>query len=81
VLEEEAGLFDFQLVRLGPCEVLLRSGLCGEHGCASLARARGVLAAFLVRQGALVVIIRCRAGEPGRPSASGKILRVVARPV
>ncbi|MEP7295251.1 MAG: AMP-binding protein [Burkholderiales bacterium] len=81
VLEDEAGLFDFQLVRLGPCEVLLRSGLRGEAGRAALAKAHDVLAAFLVQQGALGVTIRCRADEPGRPSASGKILRVVATPV
>ena len=32
MLEEGAGLFDFQLVQVGPCELLLRTGLCGAAG-------------------------------------------------
>jgi len=81
VLEDEAGLFDFQLVQLGPAEVLLRTGLEGDAGHAALSRAREVLAAFLARQGAAGVTIQCRKGEPARPSASGKIRRIVATPV
>ena len=81
VLEDEAGLFDFQLVQLGPAEVLLRTGLEGDAGHAALSRAREVLAAFLARQGAAGVTIQCREGEPARPSASGKIRRIVATPV
>jgi phenylacetate-coenzyme A ligase PaaK-like adenylate-forming protein len=78
VLEEEAGLFDFQLVQLGPCEVLLRTGLTGQTGRAALRRARAALSAFLEAQGAPGVKISCRAGEPARAGASGKIRRVVA---
>ena len=78
VLEEGADLFDFQLVQTGPNEVLLRTGLGGQPGKGALLRARTVLADFLAAQGAPGVTIRCHAGEPARPGASGKIMRVVA---
>jgi phenylacetate-coenzyme A ligase PaaK-like adenylate-forming protein len=78
VLEEGADLFDFQLVQTGPNDVLLRTGLGGEPGEGALLRARTVLADFLAAQGAPGVTIRCHAGEPARPGASGKIMRVVA---
>ncbi|MDM0034396.1 phenylacetate--CoA ligase family protein [Variovorax sp. J22P271] len=78
MLEEEAGLFDFQLVQVGPCELLLRTGLCGSAAEPALRRARQVLAAFLESQGAPGVRIRCRSGEPGRAGRSGKVARVVA---
>jgi len=78
VLEERADLFDFQLVQTGPNEVLLRTGLGGEQGEGALLRARTVLADFLAAQGARGVTIRCHAGEPACPGASGKIMRVIA---
>ena len=78
VLEDEAGLFDFQLVQRGPCDLLLRSGACGEGGAAALRRGREVLAAFIARQGAQGVRIHCRSGEPCEPGRSGKIQRVVS---
>ena len=80
VLEDEAGLFDFQLVQHGPCELLLRSGLHGEDADSTLQRARSVLMAFLARQGAPDVQIHCRCGEPGLRGRSGKVKRVVASP-
>jgi phenylacetate-coenzyme A ligase PaaK-like adenylate-forming protein len=80
VLEDDAGLFDFQLVQRGPCELLLRTGLQGPAARATLQRARGVLSAFLVRQGADGVQIRCRSGEPMRCGRSAKFRRVVACP-
>lgn len=78
VLEEEAGLFDFQLVQQGPGDLLLRTGLRGEAVDAVLRRARGMLGAFLEAQGAAGVRIHCRSGEAGRPGRSGKVQRVVA---
>ena len=78
MLEEGAGLFDFQLVQVGPCELLLRTGLCGAQAEPALRRARQVLGAFLDSQGAPGVRIRCRSGEPGRAGRSGKVARVVA---
>ncbi|MDE2401834.1 MAG: phenylacetate--CoA ligase family protein [Burkholderiales bacterium] len=78
VLEDDAGLFDFQLVQQGACDLLLRTSLCGEAGNAALQRARQVLAAYLEQQGVTGVSIECRNAEPCRPERSGKIRRVIA---
>ena len=78
VLEDDAGLFDFQLVQEGPCELLLRTGLRGPAARVALRRARKVLAGFLDGQGAAGVHIRCRTDEPGKRGRSGKVARVVA---
>jgi len=80
VLEDDAGLFDFQLVQKGPCELLLRTGLRGKAADASLRRARAALSSFLVQQGAAGVHIHCRSGDAGRRGASGKVQRVIAEP-
>ncbi|MDM0023183.1 phenylacetate--CoA ligase family protein [Variovorax saccharolyticus] len=80
MLEEEAGLFDFQLVQQGPCELLLRTGLSGTEAEAALLRARRVLDAFLESQGAAGVQVHLRSGEPGDAGRSGKLRRVVVAP-
>lgn len=80
VLEDDAGLFDFQLVQQGPCELLLRTGLRGAIANSSLRRAREVLSAFLIQQGAEGVTIHCRSGAPGCTGSSGKTKRVIAMP-
>lgn len=79
VLEQDAGLFDFQLVQQGPCKLLLRTGLRGAAAELALQRARHMLGAFLETQGAVGVSIHCRSGEAGRVGRSGKVQRVVAR--
>lgn len=78
MLEEEAGLFDFQLVQKGPCELLLRTGLCGTEAEHALRRARRVLGEFLESQGAVGVHVHCRSGEPGHAGRSGKVPRVLS---
>ncbi|MDR6539123.1 phenylacetate--CoA ligase family protein [Variovorax soli] len=78
VLEEEAGLFDFQLVQEGPCALLLRTGLRGIEADLALQRARHVLGAFLQTQGAAGVHIRCRSGEAALAGHTGKVQRVIA---
>lgn len=80
MLEEEAGLFDFQLVQEGPCKLLLRTGLSGVEAELALQRARRVLGDFLESLGAVGVRVHCRSGEPGHAGRSGKVLRVVAAP-
>ncbi len=80
VLEDDAGLFDFQLVQQGPCELLLRTGLHGKAADASLRRARVALSAFLLRMGADGVHIHCRSGERESRGASGKVQRVLVAP-
>ena len=80
VLEDEAGLFDFQLVQQGPRELLLRTGMQGPAAEPTLLRARRLLGAFLAGQGAAGLRIRCRCGEPAQPGRTGKIQRIVASP-
>jgi hypothetical protein len=80
VLEDDAGLFDFQLVQQGPCELLLRTGLRGKAADASLRRARIALSAFLLRMGADGVHIHCRSGERECRGVSGKVQRVLVAP-
>jgi phenylacetate-coenzyme A ligase PaaK-like adenylate-forming protein len=80
MLEDHAGLFDFQLVREGPCDLLLRTGLCGTQADLALQRAHQVLDEFLESQGAVGVHVHCRSGEPGCIGRSGKVSRVLAAP-
>jgi phenylacetate-coenzyme A ligase PaaK-like adenylate-forming protein len=80
VLEDDAGLFDFQLVQQGPCELLLSTGMCGPAASEALRRARPMLAAFLARLGAADVQIHCRTDRPARRERSGKVQRIVALP-
>ena len=42
VLEDDAGLFDFQVLQQGPCDLLLRTGLDGAAGQRAVRRARSV---------------------------------------
>ena len=78
VLEEEAGLFDFQLVQKGPRDLLLRSGTSGPEARLKLQHARTVLTSFLAGQGAPSVRIQCHCNEPGRAGRSGKVQRILA---
>ena len=79
VLEEEAGLFDFQLVQQGPRDLLLKTRGEGEKAQRTLHKAREALAAFLEAQGARGVRIQCRAGESTKCGRSGKFRRVVSQ--
>lgn len=80
VLEDEAGLYDFQLVQQGPSQLLLRTGLSGQQAEESLRRGRVALAAYLSRLGAPRVRIECHCGQPAHPGRSGKLQRVIALP-
>jgi phenylacetate-coenzyme A ligase PaaK-like adenylate-forming protein len=80
VLEDDAGLFDFQLVQHGPQRLELTTRLRGPAARSSLQRGRAALLAFIACQGARDVSIRCRSSEPIRQRESGKIRRVMAAP-
>lgn len=80
VLEEEAGLFVFQLRQQGPRDLLLSVPCSGRASEDQLARGRTVLAEFLSRHGAGGVRIQCRGGVAGVQGRSGKVQRVVALP-
>lgn len=77
VLEEEAGLFDFQIRQVHRCELELRCGSQTGDGVQTLARAKRVLGRYLLRSGAHGVRIRCHHGEPLSKGRSGKVQRVV----
>jgi phenylacetate-coenzyme A ligase PaaK-like adenylate-forming protein len=76
VLEEGAGLFDFQLVQRAGDRLELHIPLSGADAQRALRTARGVLEAFLARQGAPGVRIQCRSGVARRHGRSGKVKRV-----
>ena len=78
VLEEDAGLFDFQLIRRGPSDLLLRTGQCGDGATAALSRGRDALSAFLASHGVSGVRISCRTDATLSRGKSGKIPRIVA---
>jgi len=78
VLEEEAGLYDFQLVQQGQRELLLSTGLRGAEAFAALRRGQRALYGCLARLGAAGVHIHCRSGLPAQAGRSGKRKRVVA---
>jgi hypothetical protein len=78
VLEDDAGLFDFQVVQRGPTELLLCTRLQGDEASRTLGRARTMLMAFLVEQGVTGVHVHCHSGQPVQRGRSGKIQRVVA---
>ena len=78
VLEEGAGLFDFQLEQQGLGELTLSTAKHGAEVTRLLERARGVLAAFLQDQGACDVHIHCCTGRAPHRVRSGKVQRVLA---
>lgn len=77
VLEEEAGLFDFQVCQVSRCELELRGAVQTSEAAQILARAKRLLGSYLVRSGAGGVRIHCRHGVPLSKGRSGKVQRVV----
>jgi len=77
VLEEEAGLFDFQLIQDGPRELSLNTAARGKAATAALQRGRSVLTTFLRDQGAGAVRIHCGSGHAPRRGRTGKLQRVI----
>jgi len=77
VLEDEAGVFDFQLEQTGERALELRIAAGGEAGQAVLATACAALGAYLARQGLGGVRLHGVCGEPARRGDSGKLLRIL----
>jgi phenylacetate-coenzyme A ligase PaaK-like adenylate-forming protein len=77
VLEDDAGLFDFQIEQEGPCQLVLRTPLEGDAGHALLVRARKVLEGFLASQGLPRAHVRYEGGKPCRCGPGGKVQRVI----
>ncbi|MBB3181965.1 phenylacetate--CoA ligase family protein [Variovorax sp. Sphag1AA] len=76
-IEEGSGLFDFQLVQKGPCDLILNTASKSAEAEELLQKAQCALADFLRSQGAAGVRIACQAGEPRQVGRSGKVSRVV----
>lgn len=76
VLEEDAGVFDFELVQRGPRRLQLRVSGRGAAAEAELARGREALQAWLRAQGLAGVRIEGRSGCRLGLGRSGKLQRV-----
>jgi phenylacetate-CoA ligase len=75
VLEDDAGVFDFQLVQDGAASLALN--LAPHAGRAGLQAARRALAAYLKIQGLGNVTLNGQLAEPSRYGASGKAQRIM----
>lgn len=78
ILEHEAGLYDFQLIQKGPCELLLCTEQNGRAVTHSLQRAKLMLTNYLNLQGVVDVQIHCHSGASIYRGRSGKVQRVIA---
>jgi phenylacetate-coenzyme A ligase PaaK-like adenylate-forming protein len=78
VLEEEAGVFDFQLARRGPRALALQVAGHGADGDRALQRARTALVSYLRAQGLARIELDARCGAAAVLGRSGKAPRVVS---
>jgi phenylacetate-CoA ligase len=82
VLEDDAGVFDFQLLQRDDHTVTLRLGAdvaAGRGG--PVQRCRNVLRAFAQAQGTVPLTVLHEAGVPPARGRSGKVQRVLGLPV
>lgn len=77
VLEDQAGLFDFQIEQLGPREIRLSTPLTGASANATVHKAQAALVSFLRAQGAADVGVSCCVGRAHRRAPGGKVRRVL----
>jgi phenylacetate-coenzyme A ligase PaaK-like adenylate-forming protein len=80
VLEDEAAVFDFQLIQRDDRTLVLRIDLHGAPAEATAARCRTVLQNFAVTQGVVLIRVLVELGQAGPKGRSGKAQRVVAHP-
>ena len=80
LLEEDAGVFDFQLVQQDAHRLLLRLDLHGAAAEGPGARCQAVLTKYASEQALAPIQIRLELGAIGPRGRSGKVQRVVARP-
>lgn len=78
VLEDDAGIFDFQLLQRGPRTLALRLGTGAAADVDAVARCRRVLVAFARAQGVPSLRVVDETAEPLQRGRSGKVQRVVA---
>jgi len=80
VLEDDAGVFDFQLVQCADDRLRLSIAAPGDAGRRDLRRACAVLVRFLRSRGLHGVTVEGHHGTHGVAGRSGKIERIVAMP-
>jgi phenylacetate-CoA ligase len=80
VLEEQAGLYDFQLCQRDPTTLVLRVGTHGATGAAAVQRACAAVRGFAQQQGVIDVRVFAEAGVLPARGRTGKAPRVVATP-
>ncbi len=80
VLEEQAGVFDFQLRQQDERTLVLRLALTGDAAASAMARCRSALHAFAAMQGLAPIRLIEELGQPVPRGRSGKACRVVAMP-
>lgn len=78
VLENDAGVFDFQLRQRDAHTLVLRLGLHGAQAAAAMLRCRTALQAFADQQGLQPIRVIDEATQAVPKGRSGKVQRVVA---
>jgi len=78
VLEDQAGVFDFQLCQKNGHTVSLRVGARGADAAQSLQRCRSALQAFATAQGIANLNVELEVDQPLLRGRSGKVCRVMA---
>lgn len=78
VLEDQAGVFDFQLRQQDKHTLVLRLGLRGSEAGTAMARCQGALKAFANTQGLASFRVLEEPGLPVPRGRSGKVCRVMA---
>lgn len=80
VLEEDAGVFDFQIRQRDDHTLVLRLPLAGEAGRQALVRCRHALQAYCRAQGAAPVTVVGELGQAVPRGRSGKLCRIQSKP-
>lgn len=80
VLEDEAGVFDFQLSQRDDRTLVLRLDLQGAEAAMAAARCRTAIENFAAVQGLAPIRIIAELGKPVPKGRSGKRQRIVVRP-
>lgn len=79
VMEEQAGVFDFQIRQRNAHTLVLRLPQAGEAGRQALARCRTVLQDFAVAQGSAPIRVLGELGQAVPRGRSGKLCRIQAQ--
>ena len=80
ILEDEAGVFDFQLCQQDDHTLVLKLSLQGDAGMAAVARCRAALTHFAATQGLAPMQVIAELGQVLSRGRSGKAQRIVAQP-